>query len=120
RGLVTSLAIRTGVVGGEKRADDELAGLDRTDLAADLLHDAAVFVAHRFGLGDRINAAVVPQVRAAHAGRGQTDDGIRRLDDTRRLAFHQTYVAWGVENCSFHVLFLLMPTSGWPAGRCTR
>src|SRR6266550_626985 len=49
RRLVTGLAMRTGVVGSGKRADDELAWLDRPDRAADLLDDAAVFVTHRRG-----------------------------------------------------------------------
>jgi hypothetical protein len=38
-GLVTGLADLAGVVGGEEGPDDELAGLDRGDLAADLLDD---------------------------------------------------------------------------------
>src|SRR3712207_8962039 len=41
-GLVAGPADLAGVVGGEERADDELARLDRGDLAADLLDDADV------------------------------------------------------------------------------
>ena len=46
RGLVAAPADLAGVVGGEERADDELAGLERADLAAHLLDDADVLVAH--------------------------------------------------------------------------
>ena len=46
-GLVAGPADLAGVVGGEERADDELAGLDGRDVAADLLDDADVLVAHR-------------------------------------------------------------------------
>jgi hypothetical protein len=58
--LVTNLAVRTGVVGSEKRTDNELAGLDGGDPAADLLNDATVLVPHRGGLGDRLDAALWP------------------------------------------------------------
>src|SRR5581483_9907111 len=75
-GLVAGLADRAGVVGGEEGADDELPGLDVLDRAADLLDDADVLVAHRGRLGDRIDAAVGPQVGPADAGRRQPDDGI--------------------------------------------
>src|SRR5438477_271142 len=66
--LVPRLTDGTGVIRGEERTDDELAGLDRRHGAADLFDDAAVLVAHRRRLGGRVNAAVGPQVGAAHAG----------------------------------------------------
>jgi hypothetical protein len=42
--LVAGLAELAGVVGGEERADHELAGPDGGDLAADLLDDADVLM----------------------------------------------------------------------------
>ncbi len=45
--LITGVAVGTGVIGGEKRTNDELPRLDRSDSAADLLNDAAVLVTHR-------------------------------------------------------------------------
>jgi len=56
--LIASLAVRAGIVGSEKRTNDKLAGLDRGDSSADLLDDAAVFVSHRGGFGDRLDATV--------------------------------------------------------------
>ena len=47
--LVAGPADLTGVVRGEERSDDELAGPDRRHLGADRLDDAAVLVAHRRG-----------------------------------------------------------------------
>ena len=46
RRVIARLTVRTRVVGGGERADDELSRLDRDDRAADLFHDAAVLVAH--------------------------------------------------------------------------
>jgi hypothetical protein len=45
--LVAGLAQLAGVVGGPEGADHELARPDRGDLAADLLDDADVLMAHR-------------------------------------------------------------------------
>ena len=83
RRLVAGPADLAGVVGGEERADDELARLDGRDRAADLLDDADVLVAHRCRLVTGLDAAVGPEVRAAHAGGRQPDDGVGRLDDGR-------------------------------------
>ena len=58
RALVPGLADRAGVVGGEERADHELAGLDVLDLAPDLLNDADVLVAHRGRPVDRFDPAI--------------------------------------------------------------
>src|SRR5437773_9129353 len=106
---IARLAVRTTIVGGEERADDELPELDRRHSAADLLHDAAVLVPHRFRLGDRVDAAVVPQVRPAYAGDRRPDDGVRRLDDRRGVALLEAHVTRTIENCSSHhcVSFLL-------------
>ena len=43
-----------GVVVGEARPDDELAGLDGGDDAGDLFDDADVLVVHRGGLGESV------------------------------------------------------------------
>ena len=56
-GLLAGLADLAGVVAGEERAHDELTGLDGVDVAADLLDDAGVFVAHRGRPVDRLDAA---------------------------------------------------------------
>ena len=80
-GLVAGPADLAGVVGGEERADHELAGLDAGDLAADLLDDADVLVAHRGGSVDWLDAAVGPQVGPAHAGGGDADDRVGGFDD---------------------------------------
>src|SRR5215203_3301979 len=94
--LVASPADLAGVVGGEERADDELARLDQTYLTADLLDDADVLVAHRCRLRHRVGPAVGPEVRAAHAGDRQSDDGVGRLDDRRVRALLETHVAGAV------------------------
>src|SRR5205823_11185627 len=82
--------------------DDELAGLDRRHGAADLFDDAAVLVAHRRRLGGRVNAAVGPQVGAAHAGGREPNDGIRRLDDCWLVALLEAHIARAVEHSSSH------------------
>src|SRR5882762_2757030 len=102
RRLIAGLAVRTGVVGGEERTDDELARLDCSDSATDLLDDAAVLVPHRGGLGDLVDAAVAPEVGPADARRGHLDDGVRRLDDPRDFALLETHIARSVQNSSSH------------------
>src|SRR5271165_1929117 len=90
--LITGLAVRTDVIGGKEGTDNELAGFDRGDRAADLLDDAAVLVTHRGRLGERADAAIGPQVGPANAGGRDPDDGIRRLDDRRRVALLETHI----------------------------
>src|SRR5919206_407498 len=94
--LVAGPADLAGVVRREERADDELARLGQTYLAADLLDDADVLVAHRCRLRHRVGPAVGPEVRAAHAGDRQSDDGVGRLDDRRVGALLETHVAGAV------------------------
>src|SRR5207249_7920465 len=79
--LIADLAVGTGVVGGEERTDDELAGFHRGDRATHLLDDAAILVPHGGRRGDRADASVWPQIRPAHTGGRDPDDGIRGLDD---------------------------------------
>ena len=55
-GLVAGPADLAGVVGGEERADHELARPDRGDRGADLLDDAGVLVAHRPRPVERLDA----------------------------------------------------------------
>ena len=83
RRLVAVPAVGARVVGRGERADDELPRLDRPHGAADLLDDAAVFVPHRGGPVDGLEPAIRPEVRPAHAGGRDADDGVRRLDDSR-------------------------------------
>jgi hypothetical protein len=101
-GLVPGAADLAGVVGGEERADDELAGRQGEDLAAHLLDDADVLVPHRPRPVDLLHAAVGPQVGPAHAGRGEPDDGVGRLGDRRLVALFDADVAGGVEHRSSH------------------
>jgi hypothetical protein len=54
RRLIAGPAVGTRVVGGEERADDELARLDCFDRAANLFNDSAILVAHRGRPVDRI------------------------------------------------------------------
>ncbi len=61
-GLVAGEADLAGVVGGEERADHELAGADVADVAADLFDDAAVLVAHQDGAREWLETSVGPQV----------------------------------------------------------
>src|SRR5215213_4769491 len=105
--LVASPADLAGVVGGEERADDELARLNQTYLTADLLDDADVLVAHRCRLRHRVGPAVGPEVRAAHAGDRQSDAGVGRLDDRRVGALLETHVAGAVHyGCAHRVAYL--------------
>src|SRR5215217_8163220 len=100
--MVAVPAVRARVVGGGERADDELARLDRPHGAADLLYDAAVFVPHRGGPVDGLEPAIRPEVRPAHAGGRDPDDGVRRSFDPRRLAILEADVARAVEDCPLH------------------
>src|ERR671916_694888 len=100
--LVAGPADLAGAVRREERADDELVRLDQTHLAADLLDDADVLVAHRCRLRHRVGAAVGPEVRAAHAGRREPDEGVGRLDDRRVRALLGTHVPGAVKHGSSH------------------
>src|SRR5829696_6968254 len=104
RRMVTGPADLAGVVGGEERSDDELARLDQTYLAADLLDDADVLMAHRGRPVDRLDAAVGPEVRAAHAADRQSDAGVGRLDDRRVGTLLEAHVPGAIKNCSLHDL----------------
>ncbi len=94
-------------VGGEERADDELAGLDGGDLGANLFDDAAVLVPYRRRLVDGVDAVVVPQVRAAHAGSGHADDRVGRVDEFRVVTLFEADVAGGMKNGSSHDAYFL-------------
>src|SRR5690606_32625169 len=78
RGLHAVAAVHTRVVAVHERCDDEVADREVRDLGADALHDAHELVTdlRRLGLGS-VQAAVGPQVAAAHAGGDSTDDGVR-------------------------------------------
>src|SRR5437879_2138161 len=101
-GLIAGAAVRTRIVGCEERADDELAGSERPDSAADLFDDAAIFMSHRRRLSDGLKAAIGPQVRPADARRRYPDDSVRRLDDRGGVALLETKIAGAVENSSSH------------------
>src|SRR5436853_5388444 len=87
-----------------------MAGLNRGDRPTDLFDDAAILVAHRGRLVDRVGASVGPQVGPAYAGGRHPDDGIRRLDDRRVIALLETHIARGIENSSSHGYLLASKT----------
>lgn len=101
RGLVAQLAVRTDVIGGKERSDDDLPGLDPGDGAAELLDDAAVFVSHRGRLRDRTDSAVESQVGAAHTGGRNLYDCIRWLEKFPGVALIETHISRTVEYGSF-------------------
>ena len=102
--LVAGAADLARVVGRPERADDELARLDRRDGVADFLDDAGVLVAHRHRPHRVLDpdAAVGPQVRAAHAGGRDADDRVGRLDDLRRFALLDPDLARAVHHRAAH------------------
>jgi len=67
-----------------------------------LLDDAAVFVADRGGLVYGVDAAVVTQVRTAHAGGGQAENRVAGVGDLRVVALFEADVSWRVQNCAVH------------------
>src|SRR5206468_11655614 len=87
------------------------------DVGADFFDDADVLVTHRCGSVDGFDAAVGPQVRAAHAGRGDLDDGVGRVLDARVVAGIETDIAGGVEDCSSHGRSPWLPFGGADGGR---
>jgi len=104
-GVDSVAAIGARVVGGEERSDHELTRLDRGDVTADGLDDAAVFVAERRGLGHRGEAAVLPEVRAAHAGGGDPDDRVGGSDDLGLGNVFRPHVTGSVDDASSHKAF---------------
>jgi hypothetical protein len=99
-GLVAGLADLAGVVGGEERPDHELTGPDVADLAADLLDDAGVLMAHRRRPLGGVEPPVGPQVRAAHTSGRQPEDGVGRLEELGVVAFFHADVAGGIQDSS--------------------
>ena len=75
-------AVRAGAVAVDERGDHQVADGDGGDVAADVFDDADELVADRadgvVGL-----AAVVPEVRPAHAAQHDPHDGVGRLLDDR-------------------------------------
>src|SRR5207247_4702981 len=101
----------------------ELARLDRPHRAADLLDDAAVLVPHRGRSIHRLKPPVRPQVRTAPARERDSDDGIGRLHDLRRLAVLEPDVARAIKDCSspaftstsLTLMAMIIPTGRSPA-----
>ena len=111
--LVAGPADLAGVVGGEERADDELARPDRGDRRPDLLHDAAVLVTHRPGPVQGLDPAVGPQIRPADTRRGQPDDRIGRLLDGRLGPVLDPDIAGGVHDSTAHGELLRSDRTSW-------
>src|SRR5438552_3913323 len=102
--LIAVLTIGTSVVRRGEGADHKLSRLDGLHRAANVLDNAAVLVPHRRRLGNRVNSAVWPQVRTAHASGRVPDNCIRRLQDRRHVTFFETQIAWTVEHSASHNL----------------
>jgi len=49
--------------------------------AADLLDDAAIFMPHRHGGVERLNAAIGPEIRSTHASRRDADHRVCGVND---------------------------------------
>src|SRR4051812_29352565 len=86
-------------------------------------------MSHRGGTVHRLDAAVGPQVRPAHAGGGDLDDGVGRLLELRVWSGVQAYVARRMQDCSVHELLLysglrVAPSvedgAGWTVVCCER
>ena len=76
-------------------------GFKVADIGADLVDDADELVADRAQIVGR-EAAVVPQVRPAHAGKRDADDRVRWVLDHGVRAFADREVAWAAEDRGFH------------------
>ena len=74
------LAVGAGAVAERERRDHQVALGERGHLGTDVLDDADELVADRAGLEWRV-AAVVPEIRPAHAGEYDTDDRIGRVTE---------------------------------------
>jgi hypothetical protein len=110
RRLIAGLAVRAGVVGREEGSDHELTGLDRLDLSADLFDHAAILVTDWPRLGDVVDAAIIPEVRPAHARRRHSDDGVRRCADPRSGKLLDANISRPVNDCASHVAISLLRT----------
>ena len=80
-GVHAFLAVDAGVVLVGEGNDDEVAGADGGDVAADFFHDGNEFVAH--GVAGVVAGHVVVgvQVGAAHAGADRAHDGVGGVFD---------------------------------------
>ncbi len=94
-------AVLEGAVVVEERGGHEVALADASDVGARLFHDADQLVVDGAGLERRL-AAVVPEVRAAHAGPHDPHDGIGVLLHDRVGPVGDLYVAGSVEDSSSH------------------
>src|SRR5438309_889080 len=79
-------AMRAGAVAIDEGCDYEVALRNAPHLGTDLFHDSDEFVADGAEIVRRL-AAVVPEVRAAHTCKDDTDDRVRRRIDHRVRAF---------------------------------
>src|SRR5438128_2223872 len=102
--LIAVLTIGTSVVRRGEGADHKLSRLDGLHRAANFLDNAAVLVPHRRRLGNRVDSAVWPQVRTAHASSRVPDNCIRRLQDRRYVTLFETQIARTVEHSASHNL----------------
>ena len=80
RGVQPLPAEDAGAVRVEERRDDEVAGLQGADVGADGVDDADELVAHPAAGLVVLHRVVRPEVAAADAGAGDTDECVGRLD----------------------------------------
>src|SRR2546430_2155846 len=71
-----------------------------------------VLVPHRVGVADWLQAAIRPQVRAAHPGGDRTDDRVGRRHDLPGVEGLEAHVAGGVDDCSAHGVLPSVQGSG--------
>lgn len=106
-GLQPLVAELAGAVRGRKRHHHQVAPFERAHLRADVLDDADRLVAHRLAGLARLHRRVWPQVAAADAGAGHTQDRVGRLDQCGVGNGLGTDVARGVHHGRSHALFCL-------------
>jgi hypothetical protein len=79
---------------------------EQPDRAADRLDDASIFMSHPCGPGDGLQAAIGPEVGAAHAGGRGPDNRIRHFDDPGCGALLEADIAGAAESGSSYVYLL--------------
>ena len=88
----------------EEGRDDEVAGLDRSNLGADRFDDADELVPHPAAHIRRLHRLVGPEVAAADPGAGDAHERVGRLDQVRVGDVLDTDVAGAVHECGSHGL----------------
>lgn len=101
RGRPTGPAGSAHPAGAHERRDDQIAGPHGGHLVTDVLDHADELVPDPAAFAGR--PAVVPQVGATDAARGDPDQGVGRGQDARRGHLVDADVAGAVQDCCLHV-----------------